>query len=684
MIKKIIMAIGIILIPAVLISITYLLGVITANILDIDSYYFVIVILVVNMLHILFNITNVIIHTCVQNSLAKKKPSEIYKELKQQKEELIEEVEQVRTKLLKGYKKEYYKIITIIIMIGIIIYCNGINYLCVFRLTDEFGLNEAYFTVLIFSMIVPFICIIVCYVTYLSNKINSNNASNIKSESLYPKVYELVENLFLEEGISKPIELEIYGACNVEISEDKKAIKIRISWILLKFLTEDELKSILYHEIGHYKNQDTKSGAILQKYSNRLDYLSPMGVSAFYSPFAGKVIYETSNFKAISDILFERMADDAVLEKGIGDTYASACFKEFALDYASEIDSLDFNLYFNTHYCFDETLLDMRYEEIRKFYMDHLDFFINTSKKHLPLQFSTHPTIRERIEKFSSGKEIDTSICNNKEYDEEILASFDKMNNELKNNLKQREEYKEAKKRYDEYAKYRDEVIAKDFDVDDNVLSALIDDAAGYCDYDFAKRACYKILERNPNLSRFNLFLGGLLFQIDLSSECVPYLEKVAYDNDYLYRDNACQILLQYYTYTGQKEEKDKIRELTLKVLDERYVPNPVDQLRIGDKYIQFKDEEVINDLIEQAEKIKEIKIIWIGTKKIKDNYCHHVIVVTEDKNLDNDVLLKIDQTIKGHLDLKNDKYMFYLLNEKQFPPIYKKKKYYIYVKGEK
>lgn len=267
----------------------------------------------------LFHLTNVIIHAFVQNKLSKMKPSTVYNDLKQQREEIEEEVEKVRKKLIRGYKKEYYKVIIIIIMTFIILYCNGINYLSVLRLTDGFGFNEAYFTFLLFSLLVPVFCTIFCVSVYFYKKIKKINENKNKTESRYPKIYELVKNVFLEEGISKPIEVEIYSTCNVEISEEKNKIKISISWILLKFLTEEELKSVLYHEIGHYLNQDTKSGATFKKYSDRLDILLPMGVQAFYAPFSGKVIYETSKYRIISNVLFERIADDAVLAKEMGD-----------------------------------------------------------------------------------------------------------------------------------------------------------------------------------------------------------------------------------------------------------------------------------------------------------------------------------------------------------------------------
>lgn len=65
-----------------------------------------------------------------------------------------------------------------------------------------------------------------------------------------------VKDIFKEENIDKEVNVGIIFDANCRIDKVGNDLSINIGYLLLKFLSLDELKAILYHEIAHYRNKD--------------------------------------------------------------------------------------------------------------------------------------------------------------------------------------------------------------------------------------------------------------------------------------------------------------------------------------------------------------------------------------------------------------------------------------------
>ena len=676
MIKKIGLVI-LIIFPFIILCPFYFLGVLTYSLLSIDLRFLTTIMIVINVLFMTCLFINMIIDTINSQKMKTKKPSEAMEELLATRKELTSEVDLIREKILKGYKKEYIRIIIVYAIVDFIVYLNGINYQAVLSLSDEFNLHEAYFTSFIFSLISPVIAlyvIIVCYINLKRTKASDDESNN------YPHVYEFVRSVFKDEGIDKDIKIILNFDCNIGIYEEKDKIVITISVIFLKFLTNEELKAMLYHEMAHYLNNDTKTSIIFKKYKSRLDLLLPLGVSALYAPNHKKVLFELEVYELLSKIVFEKRADDLVLERNMGRAFSNASFKTFALELASRAEYIDFYEYLSINLHYDEILLNMRFKEISDFYYAHLDFFRRVAKNHLPLQLSTHPTVKERIDKFSSGCALDTDLIDNHEYDSDFVKLCDyEFNDRMMDDERYRSYWINSEQHYKDYLKKKDDVISKDYEINDDILLALADEAMYLYDVDFAKSICYKLLEFNPNNSRINLLLGGLLFQYDLSDDCIPYLQKVVDDDKYAFNENAYQLLLEYYTYVGYNEEKEELKKKALKYMDKKAKTDKVFDFNIGQKLKPFASDSVKEGLRELVKDDKEVLAIIAGVKTHQKSYCVHFILIIDPAYLDEDKVDNLRRKLESFLDLKNDKYLLHIFSFKNIPVIYNKKKLIIY-----
>lgn len=612
--KKVIIIIISAICAIITVSIPYILGLIISSTFNIDNNTLYKATTILNAFVYLIFFVNLCIEHRNTKKLSKIKPSEAFNEMVSIKE-LNTQTDLIQKKLLSNYKKAFVKVIIAYTFYALLLFLNGLNYHVFQKLSEDFTLNELYFTSSTFALL--FIVIIIFAVSTMYYKLFTKNDKE-NSKELYPHIYELIENEFKKEGINKEFIIDITEDCNLGIFEYKNKIGINISYILLKLFTDDELKSALYHEIAHYKNKDTEYLAEVHKYVRRLETLVPFRTNVFLAPNLGKVAVESEKLLYATNILFEYKADDLVLEKGLSSPYSDAIFKVFALEFAFENASyLDYYLFLGKNLKIDEESFNIKLNIIKSFYYKHLDFFLYSSKHYLSPILITHPTIKERLEKFNTGKEINTELANNTAYDGDIKKYISKSNEDFQNNIPVLNNFKNDYKDFNgKYLSEKESLIKENFNEDKEELLSILQSSVDYADLDFTKDVAKKIIELDPNCIPAKYLLGVVLFKYELDSSCLPYLIDVQKDHSD-YGNAAHALLLEYYNYTGMKEEKDKLKEHTFEKLDLAFTQKI--QYVYGEKLLPYENKEVIDRVVELAKECDDILHIVAGTKKKKD-----------------------------------------------------------------
>ena len=428
--KRTIKTIIAVILALTIVSIPYVIGLLISYIFIMDNNVLYVISMILHGLFLILIIANGTIKIKYTKKMSKQKPSEAFNELVSIKE-LNTKTEEIQEKLIRNYKKEYYRVIITHIFIFITLLVHGLNYHVFSKLDwnkESFDFNSTYFTI---TLLIEMIMVIFVFTILLTSILKIFEKEPIKNNhDLYPNLSKLVIEEFKKEGINKDIIINITNDCNAGIYEVKGKIGINISYIFLKFLNDDEIKSIIYHEIAHYKNKDTLKSAEMYKYINRLEYLSPSNMNMF-APHLGRIAIESEMLKEVTNILFEYKADDLVLDKGLAPAYADATFKIFGLDLAFQNASyLEYSLCLSDKLTYDEELLNIRLNIIKSYYYKHLDFFTYSSKHYLSPVIITHPTIKDRLEKFDTGKEINKELILNTEFDVDInnfIKEYDKL-----------------------------------------------------------------------------------------------------------------------------------------------------------------------------------------------------------------------------------------------------------------
>ena len=675
--KRTIKTIIAVILALTIVSIPYVIGLLISYIFIIDNNVLYVISMILHGLLLILIIANGTIKIKYTKKMSKQKPSEAFNELVSIKE-LNTKTEEIQEKLIRNYKKEYYRVIITHIFIFITLLVHGLNYRVFSKVDwnkDSFDLNSTYCTI---TLLIEIIMVIFVFTILLTSILKIFEKEPIKNNhDLYPNLSKLVIEEFKKEGINKDIIINITNDCNAGIYEVKGKIGINISYIFLKFLNDDEIKSIIYHEIAHYKNKDTSKSAEMYKYINKLEYLSPSNMNMF-APHLGRIAIESEMLKEVTNILFEYKADDLVLEKGLAPAYADATFKIFGLDLAFQNASyLEYSLCLSDKLTYDEELLNVRLNIIKSYYYKHLDFFTYSSKHYLSPIIITHPTIKDRLEKFDTGKEINKELILNTEFDVDInnfIKEYDKL---LQSQPYTITDLKNQKRHYNEvYLKAKNRIINNNYDEDINELGAVAQDSLGYADLEFAKELYKKILEKDPNNLIAKFYLGLILFKYDLDSSCLPYLIDVEKDNSEI-GSEAHGLLLQYYTYTGMKEEKEELKKHTFKKMDDL-----VDldlRFNYGEKLLPYENQEVINNIIEIAKESEDILHVVIGTKKKKDVENHIIVFYVRLRKDGQDPWEKTVNKIASYVNSIAPNFKIYPFYFQIIHNRYKKKEFHIY-----
>lgn len=469
-----------------------------------------------------------------------------------------------------------------------------------------------------------------------------------------------VNETLKEENLSYEVHVEIYNEANCMISyKDNKTLEIAIGWILLKSLTNDELKAVLFHEIAHFHNLDLEYNQVLSKVRKKVYFICPKFLYCIFCPNLGLLEFNNEINQMLASSYYENKADDLVVKKNIASHSLNASIKLFGLSLVHNLDYPELDRVIYEKLAWDDETIALDFKVRKEQYNKHLDFYELASLKHCQERFATHPNIRERREKFNTS-EINILIEENHYFDEDIKKYYERNNEYWKD--------KERSKKYIKLLEEYDALKEKVADDDIELLNDLAERALKYGEYEDAKKFARRVLELNPKKERAMYILGTVLIAVDHNAEGIPYLNYLIEQDTNEHKINAFHNLATYYVQTGNEEEVERIRNIQIGVLDDSDQYDDLVTIKQDDTLTPCKDQEVINKVLEIAKPNKDIYAIMMGIKKIKDLECCHVIVFynqVKDKKAFQNTL----HSIFTYLDILEDQYALssyhYLVIEK-------------------
>lgn len=593
--------------------------------------------LIINSIALIFFIFNLSLGNYLEKKFRKLKGQDYLDILNETKNEVVNVLD-VRRKIIRSYKLSLaYSILSYILLtLSTFFWITNLKY---------FGIDEP--TAL---QILPLIIGMVNVGFFLGALFNisgqitaSFNKNNTASN--YEVFNSLVQEVLFEEGINEPFTTQVVYGTNCSIAQIDKKIHIEIGTYLLAVLSKDEVKSILYHELAHYKQKDTLYSSIVYRYSNLLSILSGEHLYKLTCPFKPILIgkSEISNF--LVSLHFENLADDYVLEKDVATDYINANIKIFGLTKSEFIRNSDVIYQVFKQNAWTEELIDAYYQSKIDFYNKHIEVFKMASDKHLKLTYTSHPNIKERKEKFGI-KDINIEVKLSDYFKKDLINFYNEINNYGFSNP----DNTYFINRYDEYLNLKKAYEETNFENDITQQNNLLYYAFDYGNYELSKTLASNVLAVYPNKEKELFILGATLLNYDFNEEGITYLNKLIEIGDSTHALPAMTTLGDYYVMTGNEEGRTRIKEIQIGLVDNNMELDQLLTLNLNDKLTPFENTEVIDTIIKLVNKNESILQVSMGVKTIKNKTCVHVIVFPtksfSEKDIDktmNDIFLYLD-----------------------------------------
>ena len=133
------------------------------------------------------------------------------------------------------------------------------------------------------------------------------------------------------------LEIYIVNDYNVMINQNQNTIHLQIGTIPLLMFSEAELKSVIYHEIGHVIYENSSSYFKRSKFLMKLESMSnTRGIFAFTALFFfGIRQYLEFHFNLHQLVIskyIEEQSDNVVLNRGLNKEFISSAIKMFYFD----------------------------------------------------------------------------------------------------------------------------------------------------------------------------------------------------------------------------------------------------------------------------------------------------------------------------------------------------------------
>lgn len=553
--------------------------------------------------------------------------------------------ELVRPMIYKLYKnvKFQYNIVMLVLILGLIY--SGICFKAIVNIEDLAPMA---------AVVAPF-SIFCCFILiYLHINIKTHLfVSNHVKENDYPILSSFIGDILNKEDITKKFTVTILiCSADCSVNETNKSINFAIGDLLLKYLTLDELKSVIYHEIAHFRNQDTKYLKKIYKYKFFFNKLMEYGLT-FLCPNLVNVSFEVNLLDECSNINYEIACDNYVLEKGVNKEYALACVKGFGMSLFADKICLDINTEVFKNHKWTSDAIAKYYSYIKASYNKNINFIDYCSKNHLEERVPTHPNVKERRNKFYNG-DLDIHLIENDYFDNDIKNAFLCVSKYF--NVKQDEMYLMY---IDEYQKKIENINKLEIEE----LPQLLDNAMNLNDIENAIKIANIIIEKEENDLFANLSLGIINSEYLFCDDCIKYYNVVLNNSNTNYKLQALNLLGIYYVRTGNEQKRDELREIQVGIVDNSRSYELAQQLFTNDVLLQYDNEKINTQIIEIVKAMEWVEKVICGQKVVDDSVCIHYALICKNKTNYDDIKEDLNK-INNYLFSQINNYELHIFNE--------------------
>lgn len=383
----------------------------------VSTINFDIVSIVLSSLTILLMIFNLIYSDIRQNKIKKMTNQDKLDYSLKMKKWVKDNILLLRNKRIKEYK--------LAISYGIFNY--SLLFVSFFITSIALRFGEENLPIIFFMFLLPIIlpATLIWSISKFNNVLNKEKKDKkFVDGELFKVSKDFVKDIFKEENIDKEVNVGIIFDANCRIDKVGNDLSINIGYLLLKFLSLDELKAILYHEIAHYRNKDLEYTEKICKLQNKLDSVLPLYSYKLLCPFALDFELKNELGEFLATEYYENKADDEVLKKNVSKDFVNACGKIFGLSRVNTLNYPEVDSMIEERQKWDEESISLSLKLRYDLYNKQKKYYELVSKKHASERFTTHPNIRERREKFNVDV-IDFNITENHYFDEDIKQYFD-------------------------------------------------------------------------------------------------------------------------------------------------------------------------------------------------------------------------------------------------------------------
>lgn len=384
-----------------------------------------------------------------------------------------------------------------------------------------------------------------------------NSKFPVKREE-YPAIMKIIDEAAKLAGYKGKISVYLTPQ-GISISENGNKAVIWISAEHVALSTKNELLAIMLHEFAHYKNEDTKFYARNYAYKTIPENVpSVIARYIFISELYMQTLINAEIFELLSSKNREINADAAVKNSPYAQDFINATAKGALFTIYSNYPwkEISYDVYEGETPVSDFSHRNLaNFKEKYKIYAEKWNY---TLSHELPQRVDSHPTFKERAEKFG----LPPVYTPTTETDPEFLAEQDKLLSysdsacikgiNLKNYALEHEyaytERKKAMERYDLDAVNADFLPAHE----------KIECAQAFMNIDDEK--ALKILDEIINQSHYTLalYLKGVILAKDYNDECVELFNRAA--EDPACTESALEQLALYALKTGNQKLIDDYR----------------------------------------------------------------------------------------------------------------------------
>ncbi|VEU80618.1 M48 family metalloprotease [Haploplasma axanthum] len=476
----------------------------------------------------------------------------------------------------------------------------------------------------------------------------------------YIVLYDMLETIKEELNINEEVYLYSDASLGARIITYGDKHHIVLGVLMLELLDQQELKSVLCHELAHILNKDNKKNYKRNKfiktiYMDEGDFRLSAFSFMFFNGLLNALLVNFRVNKMIQSKQVEIYADGIVKNNDLANEFITSTIK---LKYLSlYMNELGHKFYLPIEETPNPTYFKDVIEGLINDFPKRKEIYEFIIENEIESRIPSHPITSSRMKFF--GVNTPKIDFDDRYYDNEVFMIINQMNQIDENELDNYQEYRENTylSRIETIKKYEDNPI---------------DDLQEQLEYGFAlfhvmeiEKAFYffnKLIEKYPTSSHAHNAIGMIYLNYYYNPKGIEHIYKSAELNrNYV---DSLDVIGEFCLNMGLKEELEKFRN----ILTDKIISNIAEYDNIGDinpstrLFPATLEKEKLNEIIDYIKNQDFATEVFIVRKNITDDFYAHLvcIVANEANGFDFNTAMN---NIFNHLDIREEQFALIHVN---------------------